>query len=241
MKLLFVGFTNQQIADYRKIAAPAEIVTLDTGAEGEVPDIGAEALIGATRAVFDKVFTPETWRIRPSIRWYHAPGAGIEFYMFPGIADQSFVLTNGKLIQGPEVADHAVGLLLALTRRLLWSLKAPGAEMSRPVELRGKRALVIGLGGIGMLVAERLAGFGMQIDTVTEDYVPFLGFIQRRWMSDQLLDALPSADVVIMAAPLTTMSKKMMGSAAFDRMKQGSYFVNVSRGGTVDTESLLAA
>jgi phosphoglycerate dehydrogenase-like enzyme len=92
-----------------------------------------------------------------------------------------------------------------------------------------------------MLVAERLSGFGMRIQTVTEDNFPLISFVEKRWLADQLQEALPPADVVIMCAPYTKSSKKMMGREAFAAMKNGAYFVNVSRGGPVDTEALLDA
>ena len=110
-----------------------------------------------------------------------------------------------------------------------------------PIELRGKTAVVIGYGGIGMLVAERLAAFGMTVDVVTEVGMPLVQSVRRIYFADQLMDALPQADVVVMAAPLTPRSRNMLGRHQFDVMKPEAYLVNVSRGGTVDLDALVEA
>ena len=58
---------------------------------------------------------------------------------------------------------------------------------------------------------------------------------------DELLDALPEADVVFMSAPVTPISKGMLNGTAFAAMKTGSYLINVSRGRTIDTNALVDA
>lgn len=240
MKIVLLDFADQQIAELKHQFPKVNFLPL--GFKQPLPEESPDAVVAWTRSAFDEIFVPATWRQHPSVRWYHAPGAGIEFYLHPGLAEQPFVMTNGKLTQGPEVSEHAVALLLSLTRRLCWEWKGvPAAQAPRAIELRGKTALILGFGGIGMLVGEKLAAFGMRIQAVTEDNFAFVSFVERRWLSDQLLDALPLADVVIMAAPLTSRSRRMMNADAFAAMKDGAYFVNISRGGTVDTDALVEA
>lgn len=238
MKIHLAGATQEQHSRLSQMFPAAVFSALDPDESWN----GADAVIGFTRNVFDRVFTPEKIRAAPSVRWYHAPGAGIEFYVYPGLADAPFTLTNGKIIQGPEVADHAMALLLALTRRLHHVLRGtPAAEIPRPVELSGKTLAVIGAGGIGLLVAERAVAFGMRVVVVTEDNIPLVSYVSERHLSDRLAEAVSAADVVVMAAPATEMSHLMMNAAAFAAMKPGAYFINVSRGATVDTEALARA
>ncbi len=165
MKICLAGFTDQQVATCAAMFPSVDFALIDGAA---AMDASADALVGITRGAFDEVFTPDVIGRCPSLKWVHAPGAGIDTYLYPDLADAPFVLTNGKIIQGPEVADQAVALLLALTRRVVYALKGVAREeIPRPVELRGKRALVIGLGGIGLGLAERLAAFGMTVDALS--------------------------------------------------------------------------
>jgi phosphoglycerate dehydrogenase-like enzyme len=241
MNILLLDFMAEHVAEMSR-RFPAVVFTALAKGETRLPNALPDAMVAWTRAAFDDLFTPENWAKYPTIRWYHAPGAGVEHYLHPGLSETPFILTNGKLIQGPEVAEHAVALLLALTRRLTWSINGKkGVDVPRAIELRGKTAVVIGFGGVGMLIGERLASFGMKVHAVTEDNFPFLSFVERRWMSDELIEALPFGDAVIVAAPLTERSRRMINVRAFSTMKKGSYFINISRGGLVDTDALVAA
>jgi D-2-hydroxyacid dehydrogenase (NADP+) len=239
IKILLAGFYDHQIERYQALFPHVTFIPTD----GKTNlDAGAHVLIGASRGAFDAVFTPPVLKQLPALRWAHAPGAGIEAYLFPELATYPFVLTNGKIIQGPEVSEHAVALMLSLTRRIAFVAKGQAAKtIPRPVELRGKKACVIGLGGIGLILAEKLAGFGLHINGVTETHVPLMSFLDRIFLADQIVQAVSGCDVVLMAAPLTPVSRKMMNANAFAAMNEHSYFINVSRGGTVDTQALVAA
>ena len=111
----------------------------------------------------------------------------------------------------------------------------------RIIELRGKTALVIGLGGIGTQVAERAFAFGMRVLAVDPKDIPYMRAVERTVKPDALNSVLPEADVVFMCAPHTPRSEGMLGRDQFRRMKRGAYFINVSRGRTVQTEALVEA
>lgn len=201
---------------------------------------GVNGLIGCPRPLV----TPELITLAGnSLSWIHSTGAGCESFFFKELVESPLVLTNGRIIQGPEVAEHAFALLLALTRNLNHYLAGRSdRQLPRPIELRGKTAVVIGGGGgIGMLISERAAAFGMNVIAVEDDYVQMTSFIHEYCMSENYLKALPKGDVVFMAAPVTQLSLGMMNATAFDAMKQGAYFINVSRGRTTVTTDLVAA
>jgi len=107
--------------------------------------------------------------------------------------------------------------------------------------LRGKNAVVIGVGGIGNQIAQRAWAFGMTVVGVDPDDKPFTPFLARVVKPDQLDEVIPAADVVFISAPDTPMSHKMMKSRHFEMMKPHSYFVAVSRGGLYEMEGLVKA
>jgi D-2-hydroxyacid dehydrogenase (NADP+) len=107
------------------------------------------------------------------------------------------------------------------------------------IELRGKTAVVIGVGGIGTQIAVRANAFGMDVIGVDPEDKPFMPFIKKIVKPDQLDEVLPLADVVFISTPHTPKSHKMMGPKQFDLMKNKSYFIAVSRGGIYDMNSLV--
>jgi phosphoglycerate dehydrogenase-like enzyme len=162
--------------------------------------------------------------------------------LIPRFVNSEILFTSGKIIQGPGVADHALALLLALARRLHLILRGGSqADLPRPIELRGKTAVVVGVGGVGLLVAERAAAFGMTVLGVNAEALPLTRILERVYPPDQLNDVLPSADAVIVCAPLTRATRGMFGAEQFRRMKRSAFFINVSRGRMVDTDALAQA
>jgi phosphoglycerate dehydrogenase-like enzyme len=153
-----------------------------------------------------------------------------------------------------------MALLLALTRGLAPAMHPPYLQPDppkaidlnkkwngwkagvKPQELRGKSVLIVGLGGIGMEIAKRAHGFGMQITGIdpNEKIVrpPFVFSLDR---PANLMAQLPKADVVVIACPLTKETKGLMGKAQFAAMKPTAYFINIARGGIVRTVDLVEA
>lgn len=236
--IALAGFRDAQIATLAQKFLAARFVAVD---DKDVADANPDALVSLTETALDALFVPKTLERCSSLKWVHASSAGIDNYL-PHLHKVGFTLTCGKVIQGPNVADHALALLLALTRRLPWYIRgAEKAETPRPTELYRKRALVVGFGGIGMSIAERCAAFGMRVDCVTETLMPMLSFVEKVYLRDQLLDALPTADVVFVSLPATPASHGIFNDAAFAAMKKDAYLVNTSRGTVIDTEALVRA
>jgi phosphoglycerate dehydrogenase-like enzyme len=202
----------------------------------------ADALIGDIR--------PEYVRAGKNLRWAQVMSAGVERALHLSgsndLRDSQIVLTNNQIVQGPEIADHALAMLLTLSRGIHTFLQSKQQELwqARPyngIELNGRQAVVIGVGGIGTQIAIRAHAFGMDVVGVDPEDIPFSPFIKRVVKPDQLDEVIPSADVVFVSAPHTPASHKMMGPSQFDRMKQGSYFIAVSRGGLYDMSGLVKA
>jgi phosphoglycerate dehydrogenase-like enzyme len=185
----------------------------------------------------------------PKLKWIQIESAGAEAFTFtPGFAQTNITLTNCKIIQGPEIADHALGLLLALTRGINVAIRAMSKEewptqsyADHVIELRGKTAVVIGVGGIGTQIALRAHAAGMTVIGVDPKDIPYTSYLAKTVPPDELDSVIPLADVVFISAPLTQQSLKMMGAREFELMKQNSYFIAVSRGRLYDMDGLVKA
>jgi phosphoglycerate dehydrogenase-like enzyme len=229
------------VQELSSVSADARIVPVTKqNVMSEIAD--ADAFIGN--------ITPEEVRAGKKLKWVHVMSAGVERVLFLSgsndLRDSDIVLTNNKIVQGPEIADHAMAMLLALSRDLpsFWANKQTETWQQRPyrgIELNGRTAVIIGLGGIGNQIATRAWGFGMTVIGVDPEDKPFSPFVKKTVKPDELDAVLPEADVVFISAPHTPQSHKMVGPREFDLMKKGAYFIAVSRGGIYDLNSLIKA
>jgi phosphoglycerate dehydrogenase-like enzyme len=222
---------------------PASVRLVPVTRDSVMQEIGdADAVIGEPG--------PAEVRAGKNLKWVQTMSAGVERILHLSgsndLRDSSIVLTNNKVVQGPEIADHAMAMLLMMSRRLNVYYRERAQERWRGggfqgIELNGKTAVIVGLGGIGTQIAVRASAFGMTVIGVDPEPKPFMPFVSKVVMPDQLDQVLPQADVVFISAPHTPRSHKMMGSKEFELMKRGSYFVAVSRGGLYEMNGLVAA
>jgi phosphoglycerate dehydrogenase-like enzyme len=214
-------------------------VTRDTLA-GEIVD--ADAVVGEVR--------PQDIRAAKKLKWVQTMSAGVErvLHLSGGadLRDSNIILTNNQIVQGPEIADHALAMLLALSRGIYKFVGDRTTETWQPrpypgIELNGRTAVVIGCGGIGQQIALRSWAFGMTVICVDPEDLPFSPFIKRTVKPDQLDEVVPEADVIFISAPHTEKSHKMMGARQFELMKKDSFFIAVSRGGIYEMGGLVKA
>jgi phosphoglycerate dehydrogenase-like enzyme len=139
-----------------------------------------------------------------------------------------------------------MAMLLMMTRELAVAKANMAAgdwnrNSMQPIELSGKTAVIVGLGGIGMQIAQRAFGFGMTVIGVDPKEISYSYFVKEVVPPDRLDEVLPKADVLFVSAPLTEKSKGMIGGRQFGLMKKGTYFVAVSRGELYETDALVKA
>jgi phosphoglycerate dehydrogenase-like enzyme len=236
-KIVVTGMPPEAIREFQSVSPDVKVVSAERDQLlKEIVD--ADAIFGT--------INPQLFHAAHKLRWVQIYSAGVETYRFPEFIQSDIILTNCKVIQGPEIADHALALLLALTRDLNKIIpnrsKEEWAKASyHPLELRGKTAVVIGVGGIGSQIAQRAAAFGMKVIGVDPKDIPFSPYVTRTVYPDRLDSVLPEADVVFISAPHTPQSEGMMGSKQFELMKKGSFFIAVSRGKLYNTEALVKA
>jgi phosphoglycerate dehydrogenase-like enzyme len=240
-KVLVPPMKPEELADLRAYAPGAELV--------ECRD-ESEAVAQATDADASYAFISErVLRAGRSLRWVQQPSAGVEHLLeIPELVERDIVLTNMQRAYGPEIADQALGYLLAFTRSLAhfvrtlpsqeWRSRQPGVVLD---ELAGKTILIIGLGGIGSEIARRAAAFGMRALATDPKVLERPLYVEELHRPDAFHALLPRADVVASAVPLTKASRGMIGANEFRMMKPGVILINVSRGRVVDTAALVDA
>lgn len=183
------------------------------------------------------------------LRWIHAAGAGVSHFDLAAIRERGITLTNSSGISAPNMAEHVMGMVIALARRFPVLMRSQQAHRWRDfethrevIELAGQTMLVIGMGEVGREIAVRAAAFGMRVVGVrrrAEEALP-AGFTAAR-RPDDLLEALADADHVVLAVPETSQTRAMIDARALAAMKPGAMIYNVGRGTAIDTTALVEA
>lgn len=183
------------------------------------------------------------------LRWIHTNAAGVEECALNELRARNIGLTNQQRVFGPEISDHVIALMLALTRGLDGALSLQRQEKwqravvpeSRLWRLEGRTLLVVGLGGIGTEVAEKAHGMGMRVIATRGSSREGPSFVEYVGLADELPKLIGRADVVVNAAPLTPQTRGLFNTAMFERMQKHAYFISVGRGPSTVTAHLLAA
>lgn len=173
------------------------------------------------------------------LQWVSTIYAGLDAFPLDLLRTRGTVLTNGAGVNAIAVAEYAVlGILAAAKRydevvrladRHEWTISAPGQ-----VELFETSALIIGMGTIGALIAERLAAFGVAVTGVTRSGR------DGTLTPDQWRARLGEFDWVVLAAPSTGETRAMLGSGELAAMKPSAWLINIARGDMVDQDALIA-
>jgi len=237
-KILVQGLSPADVRELQQSAPTGVSIVAVTQERLPVEIRDADGVIGSVNA--------QLVRSAPRLKWVQTHSAGVDGLRFPEMLNSEITLTNAKIVMGPNIADHAFALLLALTRQINVAQQdkiKQSWDRSRhhPIELSGKTAVIIGAGGIGMQIAQRARGFGMTVIGVDPKDISYTPLIDLMVPPDRLDEVLPRADVVFVAAPLTPQSERMVGARQFELMKKGAYFIAVSRGKLYDTPALVKA
>lgn len=181
-----------------------------------------------------------------TVRWVQMTTAGADGLLNNGGVPPGIVVTNQGGAVAPTVAESAMAMILAMTRRIPYitehSARHEWIKAFDPplMALEGRTLAIVGYGNLGRQLAKRAKGFDLKI----------VG-LSRSLTSDALADemhpmtelhaVLGQADVVAVTVASYPSTRHIMNAAAFAAMKPGSLFVNVSRGETVDQAALRQA
>jgi D-2-hydroxyacid dehydrogenase (NADP+) len=186
----------------------------------------------------------------PKLRFVQSLSAGTDQYDKALFASRGVRLANAQGANERAVAEHAIALLLALTRQLHLARDNQRARHWRGMigdrdlreqELGGKVLLIVGLGRIGTRLAALARAFDMRVIGVRRTARPEPDAADEVIAQTDLANALARADVVALTCPLTPETEGLIGAAALAALKPGALLINVARGKVVDERALLAA
>ena len=182
------------------------------------------------------------------LKFIQAVSAGTEQFDRARIAARGIRLASAQGANAGAVAEHAIGLLLSLTRQLhlardrqrehLWRPLISNPD-TRELELSGKTIAVVGLGEIGQRIARIAKALGMHVIGVNRSGHAAQGIVDSVQTIDRMGQILPDVDVVVLACPLTPQTENLIGVQQLKAMKRSALLINVSRGRVVDQTALI--
>jgi phosphoglycerate dehydrogenase-like enzyme len=187
----------------------------------------------------------------PRLRWVQSPAVGVGGMLGPALVASAVVLTTARGVRARAIAEHVLGVTIALARQLPLVIRRQAARewalneietSGRVVTLEGRRMAIVGLGSIGVEVARVAAPFGMRVSAIrrrVQQLIP--ASVEEVLPPERLFDLLARSDVVVLSAPLTADTQHLIDGRALDRIKRGALLVNVGRGKLLDDRAVVAA
>lgn len=202
------------------------------------PDLTALVVIGG------HALTHATVEAFPGLGLIACFGVGYDGVDIAHAASRGVTVTNCPNVNNEDVADHAVGLFIALVRnivsghqRVVTDAWTKGDRGGMWPSLRQLKAGIVGMGAIGQSIARRLPPFGVEVSWWGPNPKPDLGLPR----ADSVLDLARTSDVLFMAGRADETSRGIISAEVIEALGPSGYLINVSRGFTVDEDALIAA
>jgi phosphoglycerate dehydrogenase-like enzyme len=180
------------------------------------------------------------------LRWVHSPAAGVGRLLSPPMLARDIVVTNSRGLHGVPIAEHVIGVTIALSRQLPAAVRRQARhEWHKPAmaELRtlaGRHVGIIGLGAVGGAIARLASAVGMRVSALRRHPDrPAPDVLDAVFGPADLLLLLARSDVVVVACPLTEETRGLIGSRELRGMKREALLVNVARGKLVREDDLV--
>jgi phosphoglycerate dehydrogenase-like enzyme len=205
----------------------------------------AKRLIRDADIVFGNRYFLQSLPFATRLRWMQSNSVGLDLILTAREQLRNIIVTSSRGVYDAEMADHALALILAVTRRLHLfrdkQAKAIWERESLPY-LSGRHALILGWGGVGQAIAARLRVFNVDVRAARKSHSGqpakdengvLIGGpnFWRNW--------LPDADMLVLALPLTPDTKGLVGMAELQKLPRTAIVINVGRGETLNQRDLL--
>lgn len=231
MVVRVINQLGPKAAEAMKAAVP-DVEVIDAGADPPPPDLRADVLFGG--------WGPHSLDYAQRVEWVHLAGTGIDSY--PAEMFDGRMVTNAPGASAIPIAEFVLAAMLAFEKRLpeMWLHEPPEHWNFAPLGWLNTRTLgLVGLGGIGVAVAERALPFGMRVLAVRRRPEP--SPLKGVELVSSLDELLSEADHLVLAAPATARTRHLINAETLALVKPGVHLVNIARGALVDQDALRVA
>ena len=181
----------------------------------------------------------------PKLRVVARAGVGVDNVDLEAATRRGVLVLNAPGANRISAGEHAIALLMAVTRQLTFADSSTRAghwerKRIRPIDLAGKTVGIIGLGRVGTVVANRLKAFEMHL-LAHDPYIRAERFDELGVERVEYLDLLKRSDIVTYHVPSTDETRHMLDAERIALLKPGSIVINAARGDVVDQDALAEA
>ncbi len=211
-------------------AAVPDVEVIDIGADPPPPDLRADVLFGG--------WGPHTLEYAQRVGWVHLAGTGID--SFPRELFEGRTVTNARGASAVPISEFVLAAMLAFEKRLpeTWIHEPPEHWNVAPLGWLNTRTLgLVGLGGIGVAIAERALPFGMRV-RASRRRADQRSPVEGVDVVGSLEELLSEADHLVLAAPATHRTRHLFNAETLKLVKPGVHLVNIARGALVDQDAL---
>lgn len=188
---------------------------------------------------------PDLLEVADNLELFGCTWAGYGHLPLDKMSEAGVTVTNASGVFAPNIAEYVIGKILEFVRR---SREGYHREEQREWrhyqtgELAESTVTIVGLGSIGMAVAERLAAF--DVHRIGIRHSPSKGGPVEKVVGydrDDIHEALAETDYLVLACPLTETTRGLIGEAELDRLPPEAILINIARGKVVETAALVDA
>lgn len=207
----------------------------------------AKAMDGADVLYQWHSFSPalkENWGAASSLKWIHVTAAGVSQLMFDELIQSDVVYTNSRGVLSRAIAEFALGFVLDMAKDSQGSSRLQLLQRWQhrtTRKIQGQTALVVGTGSIGREIARLFRAVGMEVDGAGRASRSGDADFGRIHASSDLTGTVHDYDYLVLAAPLTTDTRGLVGAEVLNAMRPSARLINVGRGELVDTHALIEA
>jgi phosphoglycerate dehydrogenase-like enzyme len=240
MTLLRVNGPSAQRSD------PRDEVVWQRAADADI-----DLMLARAHVLFAFNFPVEWVDRAPNLRWVQLASAGSDHMFRAGLFSRKpgIIVTTASGVHEVPISEHIAGMVLYFSRgfdRAVRNQAAHKWDRYRPLEAYGQTVCLVGYGAIARRAVALFKALGMRCVAVRASISePVAGAegepVERFYPSSALDEALAQADYVVLAAPHTAQSERMIGARQFAAMKRDAVLVNISRGALVDEAAMVEA
>ena len=242
-----IGMWNLPRELVRNVAADVAAVTVMSPGTREE----AEALLPEADVVLGFLVRPANLAGARRLRWIHSTSAGVTGMLFPELVASDVTVTNARGLHADAMAEHALAMMLAFTRKLHvardaqraheWTQSSAWEAAPAIGSLAGATLGLVGFGAIGSAIAVRAKALGMRVLAVRRRPALDPAPADEQWPVSRLREVLPRVHWLAIVAPHTPETVHLIGREELALMRPDARLVNLGRGALVDQAALVDA
>ena len=184
------------------------------------------------------------------LKWIHFGVAGLEHSLFPKLLKSKTTITNASGVHAGPISEFVISTILYFAKQFKDCQKFMQTEnwtqwqvAKQMIQLKGKTIGIIGFGSLGKAIAKKAKAFDMKVIATRrlQKKVEHKKTVDELIPVSNLSHLLKNSDFIVIACPLTPVTKNMIGKRELSEMKSTAFIINIARGEIINEAALINA